>query len=103
MAGSFDPDGVLTFAAKPADAPIVHFDGPLAITFYGSRPELRVGRNEDMVLVVGSRGRGPGTFAMLAYDETIPKDAYPKVEVTYPASASGGTPIREPYELKRRC
>ncbi|MFL5340583.1 MAG: hypothetical protein ACJ8F7_10575 [Gemmataceae bacterium] len=96
MAGPIDLDGVLQFGAKPADAPAVHFDGPLQITFYNSRPTFRAGRSADAVLVVGSPGRGPGTFAMLNYEDTIPEHVFPTLEVTYP----GG---KELFELKERC
>ena len=96
MAGPIDLDGVLQFGSKPADAPVIHFDGPLQITFYNSRPTFRAGRSADAILVVGSAGRGPGTFAMLNYEDTIPEHIYPTLEVTYP----GG---KELFELKERC
>ena len=99
IAGFFDPAGVLTFAAKPADAPVVHFDGPLQVTFYGETPTVRLGRDNDLVLVVGTPGVGGGTIAMLAYEDTIPKDARPKVEVHWP----GDPPVKEHFELKERC
>jgi hypothetical protein len=99
LAGYFDPAGVLTFAAKPADAPVVHFDGPLQVNFYGEVPSLRLARDNDLVLVIGSPGKGGGTFAMLAYQDTIPADAYPKVEVHWP----GDPPVNEHFELKERC
>jgi hypothetical protein len=99
LAGFFDPTGVLTFAAKPADAPVVHFDGPLQVSFYGEVPTLRLGRDNDLVLAVGTPGLGGGTSAMLAYEDTIPKDAHPKVDVTWP----GETPVKQLFELKQRC
>ncbi len=99
IAGFYDPTGVLTFADKPADAPIIHFDGPLTVSFYGEVPALRLGRDNDLVLAVGTPGRGGGSFAMLAYEETIPKEASPKVEVRWP----GEPPVRELFELKERC
>ncbi len=99
IAGFYDPTGVLTFADKPADAPVVHFDGPLTIDFDGEVPKLRLGRDNDLMLVVGTPGRGGGTFAMLAYEETIPRGAHPKVEARWP----GDPPARELFELKKRC
>ena len=103
LAGFYDPDGVLQFADKPADAPIVHFDGPMQITFYGERPSLRLGRDNDVVLVVGTPGRGPGTFAMLFYEGAIPDKAHPRIEIAFPAAQEGLPPIKEQYELKERC
>jgi hypothetical protein len=99
LAGFYDPTGVLTFAAKPADAPVVHFDGPLQVSFYGEVPKVSLGRDNDLVLTVGTPGLGGGTFAMLAYEDTIPKDAHPKVEATWP----GEPPVKEHFELKQRC
>jgi hypothetical protein len=103
LAGFYDLDGVLQFADRPADAPIVHFDGPLQVTFYGERPTLRLSRDEDVVLVVGTPGHGPGTLAMLAYEGAIPEKLNPKVEITFPAAAMGDSPVKECYELKQRC
>jgi hypothetical protein len=103
MAGVLDGNGVLLFAGKPADAPVIHFDGPLQVAFYGEKPALKLGRDNDVVLVVGTPGRGPGTFAMLAYEETVPRAADPTVEVVFPAAREGDPPVRQRYELKQRC
>jgi hypothetical protein len=102
-AGPADLDGALLFADRPADAPVIRLGGPLAVTFYAERPTLRLGRANDLVLVVGTPGRGPGTFAMLAYEDTVPAGAAPKAVVTFPSAREGGPPLRERYELKERC
>lgn len=102
-AGWLDLNGPLLFADKPADAPVIHLGGPLEISFYGELPKMRVGRGSEFVLVVGTPGFGPGTFAMLAYEDCIPKDAYPKAEVTFAPKKSGDAPVKELYELKERC
>lgn len=103
LAGPYDLDGVLQFTGKPVEAPIIHIGGPLQITFYGERPNLRVGRATEFDLVVGTPGHGPGTFAMLAYDGTIPKTAYPMAELACPAAKAGSPPLKERFELKERC
>ncbi len=103
MAGPLDLDGVLQFSDKPAGAPVVHFGGPLEITFYAGRPTPRVGRDSQFVLVVGTPGDGPGTFAMLAYAGTIPEDARPMAEVTYQPVKPGDPPLKEKFEIKERC
>jgi hypothetical protein len=99
LTGFYDLSGVLTFAEKPADAPVIHFDGPLTVTFYGEIPKVRLGRDNDLILTVGTPGRGAGSFAMLAYQDTIPKGVHPKVEVRWP----GDPPVKEWFELKQRC
>jgi len=102
-AGFIDLNGVLQFAEKPADAPVVHLGGPLQVTFYGELPGLRVGRGGEFVLVVGTPGVGPGTFAMLHYLDTIPKDAKPVAEVTYRPAKPGDAPFKEKFEIRDRC
>lgn len=103
LAGFLDLNGVLQFSARPADAPVIHLGGPLEITFYGELPALRVGRGGAFVLVVGTPGDGPGTFAMLAYSDTIPESAKPVAEVTYQPAKAGEKPLKELFEIKERC
>lgn len=102
-AGWLDLNGPLLFAVRPADAPVIHFGGPLEITFYGELPKMRVGRGSEFVLVVGTPGFGPGTFAMLAYEDCIPADAYPKAEITFAPKKPGDAPVKDLYEIKERC
>jgi hypothetical protein len=99
QAGFYDLTGVLTFGDKPADAPVIHFDGPLTVTFYGEVPTLRLGRESDLVLMVGTPGHGGGTFTMLHYQDTIPPALRPTVAIRWP----GEPPTRELIELKERC
>lgn len=102
-AGPIDLNGPLQFAASPAAAPVMHFGGPLQVSFFADRPTMRVGRSGEFVLVVGTPGVGPGTFAMVAYEDTIPKDAKPVAEVEYQPAKPGDPPVREKYEIKERC
>jgi hypothetical protein len=102
-AGPIDLNGSLQFAATPAGAPVLHLGGPLQISFYGELPTLRVGRGNEFVLVVGTPGRGNGTFAMLSYDDTIPKTVKPMAEVIYQPAKPGDPPLKEKYEIKGRC
>jgi hypothetical protein len=97
-----DVNGVLQFADRPQDAPILHFDGPLEITLFGQM-ELRIGRQTDVVLGVGSPGFGPGTQTYVEYDGVIPEKVNPTIEIVYAAKKSGDPPIREKHELKERC
>jgi hypothetical protein len=98
----FDAHGVLQFADQAKDAPILHFDGPLQITLFGEH-QLKLGRETDLVLGVGSRGLGAGTDTWIDYEGVIPDKSYPIVEITYPGRKPGEPPIREKYELKERC
>jgi hypothetical protein len=102
-AGWRDLNGVFQFADTPAKAPVVHLGGPLQVTFYGERPALRIGRENELVLVVGTPGVGPGTFAMVRYQDTIPESATPVAEITYPPTKPGVPPLRKRLEIKNRC
>lgn len=102
-AGPMDLNGLLEFAESPAKAPVVHCGGSLEVSFYGDRPKLRVGRSTDLILVVGTPGAGPGTFASLGYDETIPEQAKPAAEISFAPSSPGAAPVKEKYEIKERC
>lgn len=97
-----DASGVLQFADQARLAPIIHFVGPRQITLF-SRPELVIGREQDVVLAVGTPGIGPGTTAFLDYEGVIPEKAYPTLEITYPSRQKGEAPVRKRYVLKRRC
>jgi hypothetical protein len=103
IAGGFDLNGPLIPAKKPADAPIVHFGGPLAVTFYAQQPVLRRNRESEFILVVGTPGLGAGTFAAIGYDQTIPAATHPKCEVAFPSGKAGAGPAKKLFELKERC
>jgi hypothetical protein len=103
VAGWLDRQGPLQFADRPETAPVIHLGGPLEVNFYSGIPTMRVGRSSEFILVVGTPGIGPGTFAMLAYDDCIPETAYPKAEITFPPSQPGKDPVKELFELTKRC
>jgi hypothetical protein len=97
-----DGSGVLQFAESSQDAPIVHFGGPLAVALF-SKHQLTIDRETDVVLGVGCRGAGPGTWTWIEYGNVIPVDKYPTLDIVYPPKHSGDSPTREHYELKHRC
>jgi hypothetical protein len=104
MAGFSDRCGVLQFANSPADAPVVWLGGPLEITFPYDLPTLRVGHDTDLVFIVGTAGIGPGTFASIGYEGTIPEEISPVAELTVPGAKPGDPPIKERTEIKcGRC
>lgn len=97
-----DAHGILSFAEKPQDAPIIHFGGPWQIQCHRPIP-LRVGREDDLFLSLGTPGLGEGTTAHLLYDGTVPENVFPRVEITYPPAKAGEPPLKRLYELKERC
>jgi hypothetical protein len=96
-ADPFDSHGILQFAPRPQEAPVVHFGGPWVLSTVG-RPTLTIGRPTDLQIGFGTPGRGPGTFAYVAYEQLVPGDVCPVAEITYPGDSR---PVRQ--ELKLRC
>jgi hypothetical protein len=95
-------NGILQFSDRPQDAPILHFGGPWQVTLFGKH-QLTIDREADVVLGVGSPGVGPGAFTWIDYENVIPTDKYPTVEIVYPPKQPDNPPRREHYELKQRC
>jgi hypothetical protein len=101
--GYRDGNGVLLFADRPQDAPVIHFGGPLRITLGGARPFVRLRRDSDLSLEVGTPGAGNGTFAAVGFEGLMPAEAHPKVEIHFPPAKRGDPPVKATYELKQRC
>jgi hypothetical protein len=97
-----DSTGVLQFAERPQDAPILHFGGPWQVTLFGKH-RLTIDREADVVLGVGSPGVGPGSTTWIDYEGVIPENIYPTLEVVYLPKRPSDPPLREHYELKQRC
>lgn len=100
-AGMRDLFGLLVFAGRPADAPVVRFDGSLSVSMSGldgTPPTLRPGRDVTIGTSIGTPGVGQGTFATIETEGVVPDDARLVLDVTYP---SGGPdePVR--YELPK--
>jgi hypothetical protein len=102
LAGFRDINGLLVFAERPEDAPIVHFRGPLTVTLY-AKQQLTIGRQKQLDLAVGTPGLGAGTTALVAYEGLIPRNVHPRVAIEFPPERKGSVPLRELYELKERC
>lgn len=103
IVSTYDLSGIFQFADKPADAPVVRLGGPVEITFYRGLPTLRAGRESELFLIAGIRGIGPGAFAILDYEDSIPESAKPTVELILPPAKVGDPPIKERWEIKERC
>jgi hypothetical protein len=107
MTTAADTEGALLFAARPADAPVIWLGGPLEITFDapadGPLPGLYLDKDTNVNLVVGTRGLGPGTLAVLLYEKVIPDSVVVSADVAYPATKPGQPPVRKRYQLEQRC
>ena len=76
-----DGDGMLLFADKPKDAPIVHLNGPFTLALQDRKQRFIPGEKLMLQIGVGPQGIGPGTFAFVLYPDTIPADAYPEADI----------------------
>lgn len=98
-----DINGILQFGNSPLTAPIIHFLGPLQVNLFDSKPQLLAGKENKIILGVGTPGFGPGTTAWLGYEGVIPEGAFPRVEITFPPKEPNGPPIKGHFFLKERC
>jgi hypothetical protein len=98
-----DGAGMLLFADKPQEAPIIHLNGPFTLALQDQKQRLICGDKTMLQIGVGPQGVGPGTFAFVLYPNTIPNDTYPEAEITFPAKSPGQEPIKRKYTLKQRC
>jgi hypothetical protein len=88
------------FASRAKDAPIIHFDGPLALTQFSTKRVIPRdngpvnSRNRSLRVMIGSSGLGEGTFA--AYTCRV-CDKHPEHDPMMGKfvfrAASGGPPI----------
>ena len=94
--------GLLQFAARPEEAPIIHFGGPWEITFYGTE-DWHIGKVEEASLAVGTPGLGSGATAFVEFEGVIPLTVCPTAKITYPPAAADQAGIVKSYELTKRC
>jgi hypothetical protein len=92
---------LLRFAARPQDAPVVHFNGPLTIRIV---TRTGAGAGERYFAEIGTPGLGPGTFATIdpLHPGLIPKDVFPVAEIECANRTPGGAPIRAKVALDHR-
>jgi len=98
-----DGAGMLLFAGKPQDAPIIHLNGPFTLALQDRKQRLIAGDQTMLQIGVGPQGVGPGTFAFVLHPNTIPNDVYPVAEINFPAKSPRQKPIKRKYTLKQRC
>jgi hypothetical protein len=102
LCGGSEFHGILLFADRPADAPILHFGGPWSLTLHGPYALNRNARCE-LFLGFGTPGLGSGAFTFVSYASLVPDGVYPVAELTLPARSPGDSPNTERYTLKERC
>jgi hypothetical protein len=95
--------GMLLFADRPQDAPIIHLNGPWSLGLQDRKQKLVFGEKAMLQIGVGTQGLGPGTFSFVLYPDTIPKEAYPVAQIAFPPKSPEGKSIKREFTLKERC
>jgi hypothetical protein len=98
-----DQNGLLLFADRPQDAPVIHFNGPWTLGLQDHKGRFTAGYKTDLQIGVGTFGVGPGTFSFVLYPDTIPPTAWPRADVRFPGAREGAEPVTRRYTLKERC
>lgn len=95
-----DRTGILQFAARAEDAPIVHFNGPLTLDLYLTQEPLRSDREVRLSVAVGTPGRGMGSFASFNCNYYLHRTS-PIAQVDYPPAQPDGPPVSVEYRLSK--
>lgn len=99
-ASEWEQDAQVAFADRAEDAPILHFLGPLQVTWSNrARPEFRRGEKAEFLV----RLTTPGVNGTVRTYGGIPAGAHPVADLEFPAGRPGGAPIRQHAELTTPC
>lgn len=102
IAHGSDPRGCLQLGKSPAEAPILHFGGPLQLA-PDRHQELVAGREHELSFAVMTPGVGAGSSVFVGYENLIPEGAHPQVKLQF-AAAEGKEPLPEvEAALAQRC
>lgn len=99
MTAGLDLRGVLRFAGRPAEAPVVHFDGPFRLELVPGQELVHNGKPTSLYCRLGTPGSGAGTFAAVTEPGLVPAEVHPVAELEFP----GDRPVRARVALKLRC
>ena len=100
-AGYEDLSGILQFGANPADAPQINFTGDFEVRL-SEDIKLRLGSNTEVTVLVGTSGKGPGTFAAFSYHGVVPETAFPRLKLAA-VSLEDDTKIVSDFDITHRC
>lgn len=98
-----DANGYLQFASRASDAPAIHFGGPFEMALLNQHTLTAGEKPSDLMTMIGTRGRGPGTFASVGFGGVFSDETHPVAEIEFPPKTPGATPPRERFVLKHRC
>jgi hypothetical protein len=98
-----DAGGYLQFAARPLDAPVIHFGGRLHMALLCRQVLTRGEKPAELMTMIGTPGVGKGTFASVDYAGLFSDDVHPVAVVEFPARRKGGPPPMSKVILDHRC
>jgi hypothetical protein len=94
--------GLVQFAERPRDAPIIHFNGPRTL-HVGRSLIVAPGQRRELSAGVGTPGLGEGTFAFVSNSGgAIPEGARALAKIAFPAK-DPTRPITATFALAGRC
>jgi len=88
-----DARGKLKFGDSPAAAPVVHLNGPVTMAPFWTQRPLRSSHHEELSIVVGTPGKGPGSFATYLCECFLHGGAAPEADIEFPNREPGRPPI----------
>lgn len=97
-----DPRGYLQLGKAPAEAPILHFGGPLQL-LPDRHQELVAGREHELSLAIGTPGIGAGSTILLGYEGVIPQNAHPRVTLSFSSKEADKPSLESHATLTHRC
>jgi hypothetical protein len=93
-------------ADRPQDAPILHFNGPLAMRLYGTGSLAGGKKDMEVYAVIGTPGVGKTLLGQVCTSTdwtAVPEGLHPVAEIEFPSKQPGGEPIRAKVTLSKRC
>jgi hypothetical protein len=89
----FDDEAPFHWADRPADAPIIHVDGPLEFRLYGDPPRFVPGQTTILDVAIGTPGVGKGSFAAIQCCTVLNCRVSPAFEIAFPTNGTTRQPI----------
>src|SRR5262249_17007 len=106
--GKVGEQAVPVSGKMPADAPVLHFHGPLTLHLLDPRGtdvlDRGIRRGDSHLLRTSLCRNGLGKHAVVLSDYTaVPKDVHPVAEIEFPNKNPDKGPIRLKVTLDHRC
>jgi len=101
--GKFDQFSRVAFADRPQDAPVCHFNGPLRVFLRPPEAPLYAGQESLIRIGIGTMPCDKQAGGVSVDCRTVPKDAHPVAELTFPGRQPMAKPITVRVLLSQRC